>query len=81
MAVTGTESLSTETGYTRTEKKGRNLTKRNYSPGRNQDCSGTDSMAGTGIVEYGNGTEPRKRPEFNGTGTTVPVLIANMFSA
>jgi hypothetical protein len=39
--------------------------------GPNQGCSGTGSMAGTGIAEYGNGTElePRKRPEFNGTGT------------
>jgi hypothetical protein len=58
---------------TELESRKRPELERNYSPGLDQGCSGTGSMAGTEIVEYGPGTEPRKMPEFNGTGTTVPL--------
>uniref|UniRef100_A0A914DDK6 Uncharacterized protein n=1 Tax=Acrobeloides nanus TaxID=290746 RepID=A0A914DDK6_9BILA len=47
----------------RNREKGRNLTEpeRNYSPGRDQDCSGTGPMAGIEIVEYGHGTGTEKK--------------------
>ena len=61
MAGTETEPESSSTKTELEPRKGRNLTesKRNYSSGRDQGCSGTGSMAGTEIVEYGPGTEPR----------------------